>query len=312
MDETTFSDLIARHRRELHLHCYRMLGSFDEAEDALQEALARAWRSRHSCHTAFRAWLYRIATNTCLVLRERRNRQPLPAGSPVDLPLAPWLQPYPDQLLDETPPQAAVTRETVELVFLAAIQHLPPRQRAVLILRDVLGWPAQETADVLDSSVAAVKSALQRARATVRQVLPPQRNAWQTTTPTGQDRAALHRYLAAHERGDQAAFAALLCDDVRMSMPPEPGWYHGRTTVVQLWSSVMVGPTAWGRWRAVVTGANRHPAIAWYLRRGHDHTYRAQNLDVLTMRNGKIAQIIGFDATVFPRFGLPEHAAATD
>ncbi len=182
-DEPAFAALTERHRRELHVHCYRMLASFDEAEDAVQETFLRAWRSRASFEgdSLFRAWLYRIATNVCLDLRRSSSRRVRELRSLAEVP---WLQPYPDRLLDEVAPTddqpdaVVVARETIELAFLAAMQVLPPRQRAALILRDVLGWPARETASLLDSSVAAANSALQRARATMQEHLPSRRVEW--------------------------------------------------------------------------------------------------------------------------------------
>ena len=204
-DESAFSDLTERHRRELHVHCYRMLASFDEAEDAVQETFLRAWRSRDTFDgsSLFRAWLYRIATNVCLDLLRRSSRRLTAMQSFAEVP---WLQPYPDQLLDEVAPiddepdAVVVERETIELAFLAAMQVLPPRQRAALILRDVLGGPAIETASILETSVAAANSALQRARATMQEHLPSHRVDWSPSTPSADERALLERFIDAHER----------------------------------------------------------------------------------------------------------------
>ncbi len=214
--EADFAALSERYRHELRVHCYRMLGSPDDAEDLVQDTFLRAWRGRESLqgHSAFRAWLYRIATNACLDRLDRRSREPLPrgmtpgeAGSAPPPTSVPWLLPCPDRLLD-APETAAVDRETIELAFMVAIQHLPPRQRAVLILRDVLGRPAAETAALLEVSVASVNSALQRARPTVRRHLPARRQEWAPSSdPTAEERAVLRRYMAALEHADDTAVA---------------------------------------------------------------------------------------------------------
>jgi len=195
-DEPAFAALTERHRRELHVHCYRMLASFEEAEDAVQETFLRAWRSRATFDggSLFRAWLYRIATNVCIDTLRRTSRQVSKLESFAEVP---WLQPYPDQLLDEIAPSAeqpdavVVERETIELVFLAAMQVLPPRQRAALIARDVLGWPAAETATLLDTSVAAANSALQRARATLQEHMPARRSEWSAGPTSDEERDLL-------------------------------------------------------------------------------------------------------------------------
>src|SRR6202011_1443132 len=231
-EESAFAALTERHRRELHVHCYRMLASFDEAEDAVQETFLRAWRSRDSFDgsSLFRAWLYRIATNVCLDVRRRSSRRLTTMRSLAEVP---WLQPYPDRLLDEVAPSdeqpdaVAVERETIELVFLAAMQVLPPRQRAALIVRDVLGWPASETASVLETSIAAANSALQRARATMQQHLPPRRAEWSAGEPSAQERALLERFIDAHERGDAAAAVAIAAENIRITMPPYPYCFEG-------------------------------------------------------------------------------------
>src|SRR4051812_29647782 len=237
LDRATFTASVERHRRELHVHCYRMLGSFEESEDMVQETFLRAWRGRAGAtfdgRAGVRAWLYRIATNACLDVLRRRPRRVVPQqlaapgdpsrrpGPPVDLP---WLQPYPDRLLEpaapaeEEPGAAVVARETIELAFLAAIQHLPPRQRAVLILRDVLGWSANDAAALLDNTVVSVNSALQRARATLRGQLPERRTEWVRSSPASEpERDLLRRYVDAHERADADALAALLRDDARLT-----------------------------------------------------------------------------------------------
>ena len=207
-EEPGFAALAERHRRELHVHCYRMLASFDEAEDAVQETFLRAWRSRDTFDgSQFRAWLYKIATNVCLDMLRRSSRRLTTLHNFSEVP---WLQPYPDALLDEVAPSddqpdaVVVERETIELTFLAAMQVLPPRQRAALVARDVLGWPAIETANLLDTSVAAANSALQRARATMQEHLPARRAEWSAGEPSEAERTLLASFIDAHERGDYA------------------------------------------------------------------------------------------------------------
>ena len=303
-DEATFADHTERHRRELQLHCYRMLGSLDESEDLVQETFLRAWRRRetYAGRASFRAWLYRIATNACLDALERRPRRPQAAE-------VPWLQPYPDALLegipasDDGPDAMVVAKETVELAFLVAIQHLPPRPRAVLILRDVLGWPARDTADLLETSVASVNSALQRARGGLKEHLPERRNEW-TGEPTEAQRALLDRYIEASERGDASGIAETLSEDVRFSMPPQPGTWQGRDAVVGGWLEGGFGTEEFGRFRCVLTRANGQPAVANYLCKPGDDTYRAMALDVLRLEDGAIAEIVTFDGDVFETFGL--------
>jgi RNA polymerase sigma-70 factor (TIGR02960 family) len=224
--EPAFAELAERHRRELHVHCYRMLASFEEAEDAVQETLLRAWRSRDSFEgSLLRAWLYKIATNVCLDMLRRSSRR---LATVHNFSEVPWLQPYPDALLDEVAPsddqpdEVIVERETIELAFLAAMQVLPPRQRAALIARDVLGWPAIETASLLETSVAAANSALQRARATMQEHLPAQRSEWTAGEPSAEERALLVQFIDAHQRGDAALAVSIASQDLRITMPPAP------------------------------------------------------------------------------------------
>lgn len=333
-DEAAFAEFVRRHRGELQVHCYRMLGSFDESEDIVQETFLRAWKGRagFQARSTFRAWLYRIATNACLDFLAHHQRRPrayqgpplvAPAGQVVPPDDIPWLQPFPDRLLepvaaaDTEPDAVVVSRETIELAFLAAIQYLPPRQRAVLILRDVLGWRAAETAAQLDTSVASVKSALQRARATLKEHLPPRRDDWAPSTdPTAAERALLQRYLDAHVQADLDAMAELLAEDVRVTMPPNPDWLVGRSALLTLTAEVFDPASSWhhGRWRGVATWANRQPAVAHYVERPTaeetmaltgDFRYRAQVLDVLRVERGKVAAITSFEPRVFPAFGLP-------
>jgi RNA polymerase sigma-70 factor (ECF subfamily) len=312
-DESAFATLAERHRRELHVHCYRMLGSFEDSEDMVQETFLRAWRKRGSFQgrSTFRAWLYRIATNACLDTLERRPRQ-APRGGGERFEVT-WLQPYPDRMLDaaapsEAEPDAAVVeKETIELAFLVAIQHLPPRQRAVLLLRDVLGWSAKETAALLEVTVPSVNSALQRARAALREHLPARRLEWVAgADPTAQERALLDRYVEASERGDAHALAGLLRDDARFAMPPEPELFVGRETIVAGWVEGGFGSDAFGTLRCMETRANRQPAVACWLRRPGEPRHRPLALDVLRIEEGAVAEITTFPASVFPAFELPQ------
>jgi len=297
------------YRRELHVHSYRMLGSFEEAEDAVQETFLRAWRSRDTFDgsSAFRAWLYRIATNVCLDAIRRSNRRPR-SRSIESLGEVPWLQPYPDRLLDEIAPResepdaVAVARETIELAFLAAVQLLPPRQRAVLILRDVVEWSAKETASLLDMSVPAVNSALQRARATMAANRPHGRVGKPPPAPTPEELALVARSIDAHQRADVAAMAAMLRDDVRIAMPPLPFWFNGKETFVPGLEAGLKDP---GEWRLVAIGANRSPALATYLRPWGETEFRAFKIDVMRVEEGLVAEITTFDASLFLAFGLP-------
>ncbi|EID56443.1 RNA polymerase subunit sigma-70 [Saccharomonospora xinjiangensis] len=325
-DRAAFGELTTRYRHELRVHCYRMLGSRDDADDIVQETLLRAWRRRstYQARSTFRAWLYKIATNACLDLISERKRfarpyhsEPL-AGENTSPPTdVPWLQPIPDDQLaaaPDEPAETAIARETIELAFLVAVQRLPATQRAVLITRDVLGWPAADTAALLDTSVAAIKSALQRARATLREHLSPDRESWTVTAPTGDERALLRRYVDAHERADLDVLASLLAEDVRLTMPPHPHWLRGRDSLLSFTRDVFDSASAWyhGRWRGVVTVANTQPAVAHYVEhpsaaetRSLRGAFRAQVLDVLTVENGQIKAVTSFEPKHFAAFGLP-------
>jgi RNA polymerase sigma-70 factor (TIGR02960 family) len=304
--EPAFAALTERHRRELHVHCYRMLASFEDAEDAVQETLLRAWRGRDSFDggSLFRAWLYRIATNVCLDTIRRRSRRLTTMHNFSEVP---WLQPYPDALLDEAaasdeqPDAVIVERETIELAFIAAMQVLPPRQRATLIARDVLGWPASETASLLGTSVAASNSALQRARATMQQHLPQRRSEWSAGEPSDEERALLERFIEAHERLDAAGAIAIAAQDLRITMPPQPYLFEGLDVIGPL----LDGALREGEWRLVATWANRMPTAASYLRKPGDSEFRAFKFDVLRIRDGQIAEITTFGTELFPVFGLP-------
>ena len=321
-DVSAFAALVDRHRREIELHCYRMLGSLEEAEDVAQETFLRAWSKlalfRFEGRASFRAWLYRIATNAALDVLDRRARRVLPADlGPSADPRAPlpataalaWLEPYPDHRLEgvasrvDDPDAVVVARETIELAFLAAIQHLPPRQRAVLILRDVVGWSARETAAVLGTTVASVTSALQRARATLGRHVPPERVDWAPSShPSAEERGLLERYMAAHESGDVDALAKVLRDDVRFSFPPRPLWYEGRDAFLEA-RRRFASP---GAYRFLATAANRQPATAVYVRRAGAADYVPLGIEVLRVEDGVVAEVVDFAATsLFPAFHLP-------
>jgi RNA polymerase sigma-70 factor (ECF subfamily) len=311
-DESAFAALAERYRRELQVHCYRMLGNFEDSEDLVQETFLRAWRKRKSFQgrSSFRAWLYGIATNACLDALQRRPRQVASTeANPAEIP---WLQPYPDRLLEEIAPSEAepevevVAKETIELAFLVAVQHLPPRQRAVLILRDVLGWSAKATAAMLESSVASVNSALQRARATLKRRLPARRLEWAPgSDPSEEERALVQRYMEATERGDGAALADMMSEDARFSMPPEPESYVGREAIVAFWTEGGFGSPSYGDFRCLPTRANMQPAVANYLRRPGESDYRALALDVLRVEDGAVVEVTTFVPELFEAFGLP-------
>ncbi|MGW3305765.1 sigma-70 family RNA polymerase sigma factor [Streptomyces sp. NPDC001073] len=321
VDEGDFAALVESHRREIQVHCYRMTGSYDDAEDLVQETFLRAWRARDTFEgrAGARTWLYRIATNACLDFQRRTARrpkryEPLPGmnhGGGEPPARVTWLQPYPDDELpsaEEQPEAAAVSRETLELVFLAAVQHLPPRQRAVLVLRDVLGLTALETGEALDMTVASVNSALQRARPTLRDRLPGRRADWTATEPTDHQRALVKRYMAAAERLDLSEVATLLSEDVTLTMPPNPFWFTGRDALVEFLSMSLDAdsPLFLGHWRHLPARANGQLATGGYVRRPGTTVYRAQVLDVLRFdADDRIVEITSFEPHLFPAFGLP-------
>jgi RNA polymerase sigma-70 factor, ECF subfamily len=328
-DPDAFAAVTEPYRRQLHMHCYRMLGSVDDAEDMVQETMLRAWRGRSSFEgrSQLRTWLYRIATNTCLNALERSPRRVMPPDvvapvtaetdpsqareTPPWRPELPWLQPYPDALLEpaapaETEPDAlTVSRETIELTFLAALQHLPARQRAVLILSDVLGWSAREVAGILEMSVAAVNSALQRARTTMRAQLPAGRQEWVAGTPQSEaERAVLRAFMDAWERADVTMLTDLLREDARWAMPPAALWFDGRPAIVRLYELYPIG---WqGDFHMVATSANRQPAAASYLRPTGQAEYRLVALNVLRLEGGQIAEVTTFAPDLCRAFNLPE------
>jgi len=319
MDEAAFTALTEPYRRQLHVHCYRMLGSFDDADDLVQETLMRAWKGRAQFEgrSMVRTWLYRIATNACLDLLESKSRRVLSLESPqsAEPNAVDWLQPYPDRLLDEIassesqPDSLVIARETIELAYLAAIQYLPPRQRAILILRDALGWSAKETAGLLDETVAAVNSALNRARSMMRKRLPRQRLEWSAAAePTNAEREVLERYMHATDRADVAALTALLREEALLTMPPFPTWFLGREEIANAFALAIDPnlPTYQGQFRTVATAANRQPALAAYVRHPGESEYRALGLDVLRLDGDQVIEITRFvTADMFAAFGLP-------
>jgi RNA polymerase sigma-70 factor (ECF subfamily) len=318
-----FATLADPYRRELLAYCYRMLGSVDDAEDQVQEILLRAWRAygEFQGRSSLRTWLYRIATNTCLRALETRSRRPLPSGLggpaqdaygqlPATRAEIPWLQPFPDGPGADGPadPAAIVSaRASMRLALIAALQYLPARQRAVLILRDVLGWHAAEVAELLGISTAAVNSVLQRARAHLAEVSPAEDDLREPADQA--DRTLLDRYAAAFESADMAALTRLLHEDATLEMPPEPYWFAGRDLVGQfLRSQVLTRP---GRFRMVPTQANGQPAFAVYLRAEHG-PFRPHAIQVLTIRAGRVLRIVSFnDGALIPAFGLPDLPPAT-
>ena len=323
-DSGAFAMLTEQYRRQLHVHCYRMLASYEDAQDLTQDVFLRAWRSRHTFQgrSSLRTWLYRIATNACLDFLDRRpDRAPVPASAEGAPPEVGYLQPYPDRLLDEIsadgtddPGALVVAKETIELAFLVAVQHLPPRQRAALILRDVLGWPAKQTAAVLGSSVASANSALQRARATMREKLPDRRLDWRSSPErelTDDERVLVRRYIEAHASGDAHGLAAILSEDLRFAMPPEPGTWVGRDAIMRDWISGGFGSESFGVWQCEFIRANRQPAIVAYLRRPGDTEFRAFGIDVLTIKDGLVTDIIGFPIEVCRGFQLSPTLPAT-
>jgi RNA polymerase sigma-70 factor (TIGR02960 family) len=308
IDQASFTESVQRHRRELHVHCYRILGNVEESEDLVQETFLRAWHRRDTLEQAanLRAWLYRIATNACLDALDKRPRSVTAEGEVL------WLQPYPDEWLDQAaaetdePEAATLAKETIELAFLVAIQRLAPLQRATLILRDVLGCSARETADVLETSTAAVNSALQRAHAAMREHLPARRTEWAPDVDaTKAERDLLERYMQHSENPDPQGLKDLLSQDVRFSMPPEPGVWQGRDTVVDAWVQGGFGSDTFGAMRCVLTRANRQPAVACYVRKPGEEAYTPLAIDVLRIVDGEVADIVTFDGSVFGWFGLP-------
>jgi RNA polymerase sigma-70 factor (ECF subfamily) len=305
-DEHAFAQLTGPYRRELQVHCYRMLGSLHDAEDLVQETMLRAWRrlGAFEGRTSLRRWLYAIATNACLNTLEREPRVMLfPTGGDADPPAiarVDWLEPYPDSLLPDpvdADPQARLDlRESIGLAFLAAIQHLPPRQRAMLVLFDALGWSAAEIAELLATSVAAVNSGLQRARATLDR-RPAERPAEED------ERVLVERFVEAWDRVDIEGLVELLREDAVMAMPPDPVWFSGARAIGEFFASVPAEGDL-SRIRLVATRTNLRPAVAAYFEG------RPYGIMVFEISDGRIAEIVGFPdaAKSFDRFGLPGRA----
>jgi RNA polymerase sigma-70 factor (ECF subfamily) len=311
-DEAAFAELVEPYRGQLHAHCYRMLGSVHDAEDALQEVSLRAWRglAKFEGRSSLKSWLYTIATNTCLNLIERRPKRVLPvdyapAADPHGGPGAPvvesvWVEPYPDELLGvedgpAAPDASYEQRESVELAFIAALQLLAPNQRAVLILREVLGFSAAEVAESLDTTVASVNSALQRARKTVEEKLPDQ-SQQETLRTLGDEELGriVDRYMDAWERNDVDTVMELLAADATFAMPPLASWFGGEESIRIFLSGWPLSGT-W-RWRPLLTRANGQPALAFYIWDPEEEAYMPFALNILTFRGEKISDVTAFVA----------------
>jgi RNA polymerase sigma-70 factor (ECF subfamily) len=299
-DQDAFGQLVQPWRGELHSHCYRMLGSDADAEDAVQETLLRAWTGLggYEDRGSIRPWLYKIATNRCLTLIEQRGRRELPTDASAE---ALWLEPYPPSRLKWTeqlsPEERVVALESVELAFVASLQHLSALQRAVLLLRDVLAFAAREVAELLDTSVAAVNSALQRARAVVSSI--PSQQATLRALGESAERQLVRRYVAAWEAGDVDAIVAMLAEDAKFSMPPLPQWFSGREAI----RGFLVDGPLQDKWRFLPARANGQVAFGTYLWDGS--RYVPGGLDVVVLRGSEIAEVISFLEADFPSFGLP-------
>jgi RNA polymerase sigma-70 factor (ECF subfamily) len=322
VDRSEFGALVEPYRRELQAHCYRLLGSVQDAEDMVQETFLRAWRRRETFagRASFRAWLYKIATNACLDALDKRPRRVVPitrqAVSTLNEPIPPaitepiWLEPYPDDLLaadDANPEGYVVARENISLAFIAALHLLPPRQRAILILRDVLDWQANEVADLLNLTVPAVKSALHRARTTLAKYDP--NVGFESLAAAALDdstQTQLDHYVRAWEMADIGALLALLKDEATFSMPPIPSWYRGRATIGGLVAKTVFSDDASGRWRLLPTRANRQIAFGLYRHDPERGGHQAYGIQVLTFTDGLIADITTFRVpALFPYFKLP-------
>jgi RNA polymerase sigma-70 factor (ECF subfamily) len=320
-DQREFSGLTEPYRHELQLHCYRILGSLQDAEDIVQETLLRAWRrlDTYEGRAPLRAWLYKIATNACFDALAKRPRRVLPTAryAPADphQPLAPpitepiWLEPYPDDLIaePETGPEARYSlRESVSLAFLAALQSLPPRQRAVLILCDVLDWRASEVAESLEITISAVNSALHRARVTMQQRYHARgRDAVSGAALNDHLRLMLERYVQVWEAADIDGLVQLLREDATLSMPPLPTWYAGREAIITAAQAIIFAGEARGRWLMRPIHANRQPACVVY-QRDETGVYHAFGISVLNVEQDQVKDIVTFiDPALFQRFNLP-------
>jgi RNA polymerase sigma-70 factor (ECF subfamily) len=317
-DGSAFGQLVEPHRRELHVHCYRILGSVADAEDAVQDTLVSAWQSltRFEERASLRTWLYRIATNRCLNMLRSASRRPeasLPAGveppEPTRLGEVVWLEPYPDVLLEGTsgnPEARYEAKEAISLAFVTALQLLPPRQRAVLVLRDVLAYSAREVADILDTTEHAVNSALKRARTTITQEMP-QSDAPAPPMGSRAEQELLGKLTQAFESGDVPGLVALMTEDVWLRMPPVPLEYQGRELVARFYETVAF--RAGRRYRLVPTRANGQPAFGIYLYDGHSDVGHAFGLIVLTLAGDRISATTRFDNSTYASFGLPRTLA---
>jgi len=317
-DGDAFGRLVGPLRDELRAHCYRLLGSLHDADDAVQETFDRAWRAlaRFDDQGHIRPWLYRIATNRALTLIERRKRRELPTDlSPQGAPLAEaaWIEPFPDGLMDWTarlsPEARVIARESVELAFVAALQHLSARQRAVLLLREVLGYPASETAGMLDTSVAAVNSALQRARKVLADLLPEasQQRTLDALGDAGQ-REVARRYATAWEAADIETIVAMLTEDARYSMPPLRAWYAGPDGI----RGFLVEAVLQHRWRFLPALANGQLAFGTYRWDEARSAYIPGGLDLLVLRGRRVAEVVSFLEADLTTFGLPAQLAEND
>jgi RNA polymerase sigma-70 factor, ECF subfamily len=322
VDDDVFASLVEPLRRELTVHCYRMAGSVHDAEDLVQETYLRAWRGFHNFEnrSSVRTWMYRIATNVCLTALDGRNRRPMPTGlgqpssDPYGVlesrPEVTWLEPVPDSVVwggpADDPAAAAVDRESVRLAFIAALQHLTPPQRAILILRDVLAWQASEVAELLNMSTAAVNSSLQRARAQMHKLDPDDPDK---QLDDQHAKELLVDYMAAFENYDVKRIVELLAEDAVWEMPPYVGWYQGSTAIGRLIETHCPAEAA-GDQIMVPTSANGQPAFALYMREP-DGKHRAFQLQVLTLSGKGVSHVSTFfDTALFEEFGLPEVVAA--
>jgi RNA polymerase sigma-70 factor (TIGR02960 family) len=308
-DAGAFEALVGPHRAELQAHCYRMLGSLHDAEDAVQESLLRAWRAVASLDERglVRAWLYQIATNRCLTALERRARRELPVDLAPGRPVTEvrWLEPYPDVApANGSPESRYLARESVELAFVAALQHLSATGRAVLVLREVLGFSAAEVAGLLDTSTAAVNSALQRARKAIATTRPSQQTVLRELGDSAVNSIAA-RWAEAWQQGDIDTIVALLTDDARYSMPPLPEWYYGREAIRTF---LLDGPLQ-SSWRFRLTTANGQLAFGTYLWDDAVGRFGPGGLDVLTISAGRVAEVTAFLVADLTRFGLPAFIA---
>jgi len=322
LDSDDFERLTGPFRDELLAYCYRMLGSVQDAEDQVQETLLRAWRSYGGFEgrSSLRTWLYRIATNACLRALENRVRRPLPSGLGAPAQEAdpapgaprtevPWLEPIPDALFGTAPADPAavvVSRTSMRLALIAALQYLPPRQRAVLILRDVLGWRAAEVARLLGTSTPAVNSALQRARERLEQAGPAEDDIGEPASAA--DRDLVGRYATAFENADLAALVRMLREDAVLEMPPLPGWFRGREAIARFLGAHVLGRP--GDWLMIPTAANGQPTFAAY-ERDHRGGYQAHGICVLTLTGAQVSRMVSFnDPGLFAVFGLPSQLPA--